>query len=326
MEVLNTWHKHVGEICKVVDTNNGWITLENDAEVTFTVRGEKHLKVIEAAPEPDNAKPPKRAKKAPESLCVAEEEPPVLPLRQTQALAVTDQRSMGPWGCQFAGLDVSNMNRRTRPKLESHEKPYIIRLLVGDAAASVVEVPRYSGYELVAERALGDLGLSPESDRIVYDVYGCQIVGDKVVAPAYFDSMSHYLLEKILDKVDKLGLEGELKVCACLHKEAMALSAWIDDDQELTSKHDLLRDVHGEVFRKDRVKIRMSKTLFGRRKSLQIHELYRSSIQADFDLIQELSSTTEVRFGVELEDAIAATPSPRRRGWARDGFVSHRSK
>ena len=100
----------------------------------------------------------------------------------------------------------------TEPKLESHEKPYIIRLLVGDAAASVVEVPRYSGYELVAERALGDLGLSPESDRIVYDVYGCQIVGDKVVAPAYFDSMSHYLLEKILDKVDKLGLEGEMWV------------------------------------------------------------------------------------------------------------------
>lgn len=314
MEVLNTWNVHVGEICKVVCRGQCWITLENDAEVTFTVRGEKHLKVIEAAPEPDDAKPPKRAKKAPKHLCGAatavEEEPPVLPSRQTQALAVTAQRSMAPWGGQFGGVDVSQMARATRPKLESNKKPYIIRLLVGDAAASVVEVPRYCGYNLVAERALGDLDLTYVPNQLVFDVPGCQIVGDKVVAPAYFDSISFDHLKEILDKVDELGLEGAFKVCRCLQKEALAMSAWIEDDKKLTDKHDLLRDVHGEVLRRDRVKVRMTKALFRLRQSLATRKLYRATAQADFDRVEDLSAKTGVRFGVEHHrcDAVATTP------------------
>jgi len=280
----------------------------------------------------------KRAKQAPELLLVdaTVEESPVLPLRPTQALAVTSQRAMAPYGGWFGGMDYSRAARATRPKLASGEKPYRIRLLLGDArrgatdarrrAASVIEVPRYLGYDSVVGRALGDLGLSPESDRIVYEVPGCKIVGDTVVAPAYFESIKFDQLEKILDKVDELGLEGALKVCVCLQREAAALVAWIDDDEALTGKHDLLRDVHGEVFRKDRVKIRIPKALFDLRQSLLTRDLYKETAQADFNLVEDLSAKTEVRFGVELEDAIAVTPSPRRRGWARDGFVSHRSK
>ena len=312
MEVLNTWHKHVGEICKVVDAKKGWITLANDAEVTFSVHGEIHLKVIEAAPEPDDAKPPKRAKKAPESLYVPDapaEAESVSPLRTTQALAVTSQRAMAPYGGWFAGLDV----RRWRPCLVSDEGPIKIRLFLADAArsaaaASVVEVPRYPDYNLVAERALGDLGVMPESEIIAYDVPGCKIVGDKVVAPAYFDSIEFDRLNKILDKVDELGLEGALKVCRCLQIEALALGAWIEDDEELTGKHDRLRCVHGEVFRKDRVRVRMPTKLFRLRRSLATKELYGDTALADFNLVEDLSAKTEVRFGVELEDAIAATP------------------
>ena len=313
MEVLNTWNVHVGSVCTVVSRGRGWINVKNDAGEVFGVRGEKHLKVIEVAPEPDDAKPPKRAKKAPKPLYGAaitvEEEPPVPPSRQTQALAVTSQRSMGPWGGQFAGQDYSYAARATRPKLKSDETPYIIRLLVGDAAASVVEVPRYYGFDLVVERALDDLGLSPESNRIMYDVPGCQIVGGKVVAPAYLGVIGFDKLNKILDKVDELGLEGALKVCRCLQIEALALNAWIDDDEELTSKHGLLRKVHGEVLRRDRVKIRMPQALFRLRQPLLDRELYTEKAQADFNLVEDLSAKTEVRFGVELEDAIAATPS-----------------
>ena len=335
MEVLNTWNVHVGSVCTVVSRGRGWINVKNDAGEVFGVRGEKHLKVIEVAPEPDDAKPPKRAKKAPKPLYGAaitvEEEPPVPPSRQTQALAVTSQRSMGPWGGQFAKLDVSKMNRATRPKLVSDEEPIKIRLFLADAlrsaaAASVVEVLRYGGCDLVAERALGDLGVTPESEIVVYDVPGCKIVGDKVVAPAYFDSISFDRLNEILDRVDKLGLEGALKVCRCLQIEALALNAWIEDDQKLTGKHRLLRDVHGEVFRQDRVKVRMTKALFRLRQSLRTAKLYEDPAQGDFNLVEKLMHDTKVRFCVELEDAIAATPSPRHHGWARDGFISHRSK
>ncbi len=303
------------------------VAVVSDAEirVRFTEDGVKEVVPVESV-----QKLAKRAKKAPKPLYSAttavEEEPPVPPLRETQALAVTTQRAMAPYGGWFAGLDVSRM--RPRPRLVSDQEPVQIRLVLADAAqsagaASVVEILRYNRCDLVAESALGDLGLRPESKRIVYDVPGCKIVGDKVVAPAYFDSIEFDRLNEILDKVDKLGLEGALKVCRCLQREAAALVAWIDDDEALTGKHDLLRCVHGEVFRKDRVKVRMPNALFRLRRSLGTKELYRDKAQVDFNLVEDLSAKTGVRFGVEL---IAATPSPRRRGWARDGFVSHRSK
>ena len=156
------------------------------------------------------------------------------------------------------------------------------------------------------------LGVTPESEIVVYDVPGCKIVGDKVVAPAYFDSISFDRLNKIVDKVDQLGLEGALKVCRCLQKEALALGAWIEDDEELTGKHDRLRGVHGEVLRRDRVKVRMPKALFLRRRSLATKELYRDKAQADFDLVKDLSAKTEVRFGVELEDGSEMGQLPHR--------------
>ena len=259
----------------------------------------------------------KRAKLAPEPLYVPDapvEAESVSPLRTTQALAVTEQRSMAPYGGWFAGLDVSRM--RPRPRLESDQEPVQIRLvLAADAAqsagaASVVEILRYNNCDLVAELALGDLGLSSESERIVYEVPGCKIVGDKVVAPAYFDVIDFDTLNKILDKVDKLGLEGALKVCVCLQKEALAMGAWIEDDRKLTRVHSRLRGVHGEVFRKDRVRVRMPKALFRLRWPLATTELYRGKGQADFDLVEDLSAKTGVRFRVELHRCNAVTTMP----------------
>ena len=51
VEVLNTWNAHVGSVCTVVSRGSCWIRVKNEDEEEFGVRGEKHLKLIEAAPE-----------------------------------------------------------------------------------------------------------------------------------------------------------------------------------------------------------------------------------------------------------------------------------
>lgn len=286
MEVLNTWREHVGSVCTVLACSNGWIKVKNEDGVEFSVRGEIHLKVIKAAPEPDepdDAQRPKRAKSAPKKIYQpVVEKPPARALRTTAALAVTSQGSMWPYGRQFGGGRY--VGGPFAEEVAEDDTEVEFRLIVGDVVRGVIKYRTVEDWRGVTINVCQGLGRTYDENRRVYDVPECQLIEDVPVAPSYREGLRADVLEMLCRAVE----EGDPEMCVCLHRLFLSLLTEFDDDEALMAMYSRFCRVHGDLLRKNGSVVEISKVLYEKRERIVGGALCKASAQCDFDALLDL--------------------------------------
>ena len=287
MQVLDTWNAHVGSVCTVVSRGSSWINVKNDAGVVFGVRGEKHLKVIKAAPdsvpEPDDEQRPKRAKSAPKPIYQAVvKKPPARALRTTAALAVTSQGSMWPYGRQFAGADYKGGPFAEEVAEDDTEVEF--RLIVGDVVRGVIKYRTVEDWRDVTINVCQGLGRTYDENRRVYDVRGCQLIEGMPVAPSYRDGLRDDIFEMLRHAVE----EGDPQMCVCLHRMFMSLLTEFDDDEALMAMYNRFCKIHCDLLRKNNSIVEITTALFEKRRSIVGSKLTKDHAQHDFHALFDL--------------------------------------
>ena len=295
VEVLNTWNAHVGSVCTVVSRGSCWIRVKNEDEEEFGVRGEKHLKLIEAAPELEE-KPLKRrcTEKPAERLADAVvSKPQRPPARYKPALAITNQATVGQFGPHIAGASAQHL-----PETNDYAKPvrldgpaFEIKLLAGDASASVKLEPFLDTDEVV-QNVLTDMGATYMPGQRSYTVKGCHVIGKHFVAPGYLERLG----EDVIEKLSSVVVPSDPEMCVCLHRAFLRSIIHFDDDNALMEDFKSSCEIFGGVLRRNRVRVVISKRLFAMRQP--ITELARDRSQKAFDIVKSLEEESKVKVDV----------------------------